>query len=94
MLLAPDIVFFPNNRASYLGRRGSFLKIAAEIGAPVLVANRVGKSWMHDCKGGCAFIGASGEVLANTSLGAKEEILIFDLSVEKRGGSSASAERP
>ena len=93
-LLEPDIVFFPNNRASFLGRRGSFLKIAAEIGAPVLVANRVGKSWMHDCKGGCAFISATGEVLANTSLGAKEEILVFDLSVEKRGGSSAPAKRP
>lgn len=93
-LLGPDIVFFPNNRASYLGRRGSFLKIAAEIGAPMLVANRVGKSWMHDCRGGCAFISGSGEVLANTLPGAQEEILIFDLPVEKRAESAAQAKRP
>lgn len=82
-LLKPDIVFYPNNRGSYLGDNEYFRKIAADIGAPVLVANRIGKSWVHDCKGGCAVISGSGEILANTPPHAHEEILIFDLPVKR-----------
>lgn len=84
-LLAPDIVFFPNNRAKYLGQESYFLKIAAEIGAPLLVTNRVGMSWTHDCQGGCAVIGGTGELLAHTEPAAGEQILLFDLPVNKRG---------
>ena len=45
-LLKPDIVFFPNNRSSYLGNNPLFLERAAEINSPILVANRIGKSWL------------------------------------------------
>jgi len=80
-LLKPDIVFYPSNHGgeSYYPQ---YTPRAAEIGAPTLIANRVGKSWYADCKGGCAVISRTGEVLAKTATG-EEEILIYDLSIER-----------
>jgi len=45
---------------------GKSLKVALiQFGAPMLVTNRVGHSWVFDCKGRCVACGADG----------KEEIL-------------------
>ena len=82
-LLQPDIVFYPNNRASYLGARADFAEKTTLIKAPMLVTNRVGKSWMYECKGGCAVISASGEFLAQTDPNDAERILIYDLPVPR-----------
>jgi predicted amidohydrolase len=80
-LLKPDIVFYPSNHGgeSYYPQ---YTPRAAEINAPTLIANRVGKSWHAECRGGCAVISRTGEVLAKTATG-KEEILVYDLSIEK-----------
>lgn len=78
-LLKPDIVFYPNNRASPSDYSEHGEK-AARIGATTLVANRIGKSWEYDCKGGCAVLSASGTILAKTAT-TEEEILIYDLSL-------------
>lgn len=78
-LLKPDIVFYPNNRSSPSDSSEHDTK-AARIGATTLVANRVGKSWQHDCKGGCIVFSPSGAVLAKTAT-TEEEILIYDLSL-------------
>lgn len=80
-LLKPDIVFYPSNHGgqSYYPQ---YTPKAAQINAPMLIANRVGKSWHADCKGGCAVISSSGTILAKTATD-KEEILIYDLSIEK-----------
>ena len=76
-LLKPDIVFYPNNRAAE-SEYAKYAERAAQIKATMLVANRVGKSWQYDCRGGCAVISSSGEILAKTSTN-QEEILIYDL---------------
>jgi predicted amidohydrolase len=78
--LPPQVVFYPNNRASLpdfevFGRR------AREIGAPMLVTNRIGQSWMKNCKGGCVVYSASGEVLAKANREGREETLIYDLEL-------------
>jgi predicted amidohydrolase len=83
-LLQPDIVFYSNNRAGYLGARADFAEKAALIKAPMLVTNRIGKSWMYECKGGCAVISGSGEFLAQTDPNDGERILIYDLPVPRR----------
>jgi len=82
-LLKPDIVFYPSNHGgeSYYPQ---YTPRAAEIGTTTLIANRVGKSWYAECKGGCAVISGTGEVLAKTATD-KEEILIYDLSIEREG---------
>jgi predicted amidohydrolase len=78
--LKPEIVFFPNNRGSlpdheYFGSR------ASTIGAPMLVTNRVGKSWMHPCQGGCGFYSADGAVLAKANRDGNEQILVYTLTL-------------
>jgi predicted amidohydrolase len=82
-LLKPDIVFYPSNHGgeSYYPQ---YTPKAAEIGTTTLIANRVGKSWYAECKGGCAVISGTGEVLAKTATD-KEEILIYDFSIEREG---------
>ena len=78
--LKPQVVFFPNNRQS-LPSFEDFGKIAARIGAPMLVANRVGRSVIYDCKGGCAVFSAQGEVLAKANREGREEILQYELQL-------------
>lgn len=78
--LKPEVVFYPNNRGSLpdfkvLGER------AIAIGAPMLVTNRTGQSWIHDCMGGCVLYSAGGEVLAKSNREGRMEILIHDLEV-------------
>lgn len=81
--LEPDLVFYPNNRGG-LPNFPVFGERAAKIGAPMLVTNRTGMSWVHDCKGGCVVYGADGEVLAKANREGREEILFHDLSLAAR----------
>lgn len=81
--LEPDLVFYPNNRAQ-LPDFPIFGEYARQIGAPMLVTNRVGASWEHDCAGGCAVFDATGQVLAAANREAREEVLLVDLDIPER----------
>jgi predicted amidohydrolase len=78
--LRPQVAFYPNNRAS-LPDFDVFGRLAEQIGAPMLVTNRTGKSWIHDCQGGCAAYSADGRVLAKANRNGNEEILLFELEL-------------
>jgi len=78
--LKPEVVFFPNNRES-LPDFDVFGERARAIGAPMLVTNRTGLSWIHDCQGGSVVYSAGGEVLAKSNRRGEEDILIHDLEV-------------
>lgn len=80
----PDLIFYPNNRSSYLGDSENFRERARQIGATMLVTNRVGHSWKYRCKGGCAVISPEGEILAKTDPAGNEEILVYDLNLSPR----------
>lgn len=78
--LKPQIVFYPTNMANppdfpVFGQR------ARAIAAPMLVANRVGDSWVHPCIGGCVVYSATGEVLASANREGREEILLHELEL-------------
>jgi len=79
-LLRPQLVFFPNNRGG-LPDFPVFGARAREIGAPMLVTNRVGKSWKYDCRGGCVAFDADGQVLAKANREGREEVLLVNLPV-------------
>jgi predicted amidohydrolase len=79
--LKPEIIFYPNNREELPGQ-SVFGKRARLIGAPMLVTNRVGKSWMHRCKGGCVVYDRAGSILAAANTNGSEEILGYDLRLE------------
>ena len=49
--------------------------------APMLVTNRVGKSWIHACRGGCVAFDARGNVLAKANREGREEVLVVDVAV-------------
>ena len=78
--LRPQLVFYPNNRAS-LPEFELFGQRAKLIGAPMLVTNRVGYSWVHRCLGGCAVYSREGEVLAKANREGREEILLYGLKI-------------
>ena len=78
--LKPQLVFYPNNRAS-LPDFPEFGRRARRIGAPMLVTNRTGQSWIHDCVGGCVAYDKRGKVLAAANREGREEILVFDLDL-------------
>ena len=80
-MLKPQLVFYPNNRAE-LPEFPFFGARAKRIGAPMLVTNRVGYSWMYDCKGGCVAYGADGKVLAAANRDGREEILHCKLKLD------------
>lgn len=72
--LSPRIVFYPNNREN-LPEFDVFGERAKRIGAPLLVTNRVGKSWVYDCRGGCVAYDREGKVIARANRDGREEIL-------------------
>jgi predicted amidohydrolase len=78
--LRPQLVFYPNNRGA-LPDFPVFAARAKEIAAPMLVTNRVGKSWIYACKGGCAAFDAQGNVLAKANRQGREEVLLVDLAI-------------
>jgi predicted amidohydrolase len=78
--LKPQVVLFPINR----GKVSSFEEygaIAKRIGAPMLVANRVGRSVIKDTLGGSVVYSAQGEILARANMEGREEILHHDLEM-------------
>ncbi len=81
--LRPQVAFHPNNRKS-LTDDAEYARRAKTIGAPLLVPNRVGNSWMHACDGGSAILGADGTLLARANREGREEILIYDLPIPAR----------
>jgi predicted amidohydrolase len=78
--LKPHVVFYPNNREGWPSLE-VFGKMAKTIQAPMLVANRVGRSVIFDCPGGCAVFSAQGEVLAKANREGREEILYCKLEL-------------
>ena len=59
--------------------RGRVQARVRTFGAPMLVTNRVGQSWLKQTPGASAVFAASGEVLARANQDGKEEILRYDL---------------
>jgi predicted amidohydrolase len=78
--LAPEVVFYPNNRCA-LPDFEVFGDLATTIGAPMLVTNRTGLSWMHNCMGGSVVYSASGDILAKSNRDGREDVLIHDLKM-------------
>ena len=79
-LLRPEVAFYPNNRAT-LPDFDVFGQYARAMGAILLVTNRTGRSWIHECKGGSVVYSANGDVLAYSNRDGREEILIYDIHV-------------
>lgn len=76
----PQVVFFPNNRSA-LPDFPVFGAYAAKIGAPLLVTNRVGKSWDYECEGGCVVFDANGKVTAKANRAGREEVIYHNLMI-------------
>ena len=81
--LKPQVVFFPNNRGT-LPDFDVFGGRARQIGAPMLVSNRVGRSWIHDCRGGCVVYDAQGNVTAKANRDGREQVLRVAVELEDR----------
>ena len=80
--LKPQLVFYPNNHRGCDAKRETVLAgHARRIGAPMLVTNRVGLSWAHDCRGGCLAFGRDGRVIAAANRDGREEILLCDVPI-------------
>ena len=79
-IIKPELVFYPNNRGS-LPDFPEFGRRARKIGAPMLVTNRTGQSWIHACVGGCVAYDKRGKVLAAANRDGLEEILRVDLKL-------------
>jgi predicted amidohydrolase len=80
--LRPEVVFHPVNRHTRPSV-DEFAKIARRIGAPMLVANRVGRSVVFDCWGCSAVISGQGEILAQANCDGREEVLRYDLKIPR-----------
>jgi predicted amidohydrolase len=81
--LRPQLVFYPNNRERLPGL-AEFGRLARRIGAPMLVTNRTGLSWIYRCQGGCAAYDARGRVLAAANRQGRQEILLCDVPIDHR----------
>ena len=73
-VLSPRVVFYPNNREN-LPDLEVFAERAKRINAPMLVTNRVGKSWVYDCRGGCVAYDRDGTIIGRANREGREEIL-------------------
>ena len=85
--LRPQVVFWPVNACTHdpTWLRDMMAAHARAIGAPVLMANRIGDSWAwKGGNGGAAVYSAAGELLAGANCEGKEEILIYDLEIGPR----------
>lgn len=85
--LKPQIVFYPHN-VRFGVKPEPRVKTAQALGAPILLTNRVGRSWTHESPGGCAVIAADGEILARANMDGREEILLYDLEISERDSHS------
>jgi len=75
--LEPEVIFFPVNRGAKLFT--TYPRIIARMGAPTLVANRVGKSHTRDCVGGSAVYDATGRIVVEANRAGREQIIYYDL---------------
>ncbi len=91
--LKPQVVFYPNNRGGLPGFK-VFGARAKETGAPMLVTNRVGRSWKHDCVGGCVVYSSGGKVLAKANRKGEEEILVHRLRLATPARRTKTRRRP
>jgi predicted amidohydrolase len=78
--LKPQVVLFPINREK-VSSFEEYGDIAKRIGAPMLVANRVGRSILKVTLGGCVVYSAQGEILARANMEGREEILHHELKM-------------
>ena len=78
--LKPQVVWFPINRHN-VSSFEEYGNIAKKIGAPMLVANRVGRSIIKDTLGGSVVYSAQGEILARANMEGREEILHHELEI-------------
>lgn len=78
--LRPEVVFYPNNRGT-LPDLAVFADRARAIGAPMLVTNRTGLSWIYECKGGSVVYSGEGDILAKSNRDGREDVLIYDLEI-------------
>jgi predicted amidohydrolase len=85
--LRPQVVFYPVNIVTRNARalRADIASIARTVAAPLLVANRVGDSWVHKGgQGGAGIFSASGQLLAGANCDGKQEIIVYRLAVARR----------
>ena len=84
--LHPEVVFYPNNRRS-MPELDELGELARELDSPMLVANRVGMSWVNSCNGGSVVYDRDGSVLATANREGREEILLHNLVIPRPGRS-------
>jgi predicted amidohydrolase len=85
--LAPQVVFHPLNVVAPDPTvvRGWASAHARDIGAPLLLSNRIGASWVHrGGNGGAAVFSADGKVLGGANLVGKEEVFVYQLKIPTR----------
>jgi predicted amidohydrolase len=85
--LQPQVVFHPVNIVTRDAEklRAAEAALAQEIGAPLLMPNRVGNSWVHKGgQGGAAVFSAAGKLLAAANCDGKEEVILYRLVVPRR----------
>jgi predicted amidohydrolase len=85
--LTPEVVFYPLNVVAPdpTWVRELAARHAQTIGAPLLLANRVGASWVHEGgNGGAAVFSADGQILAGANVRGKEEIVVYRLTIPSR----------
>ncbi len=80
--LNPQLVFFPVNRGAKSFHE--YPAVAAQIGAPMLVTNRIGDSHGKTCVGGCTVYAPDGQLLAVANRNQTEEILYYTLTIQQR----------
>jgi N-carbamoylputrescine amidase len=85
--LRPQVAFHPVNVVTRdAGQlRQAEAAIARAVGAPLIVANRVGDSWMHKAGlGGAAVFDATGQLLAGAHGDGREEVIVYRLAIPDR----------
>ena len=85
--LRPDVVFYPVNIVAPDPQwiRDLAADHARTIDAPVLLANRVGASWVHqNGNGGAAILSPTGQLLAAANVEGREEVVIHRLIIPAR----------
>lgn len=78
--LQPQLVFFPNNRSN-LPEPPTFADLARRFRAPLVVANRCGASWQHECIGGSTILDRDGRALAQANRDGREDVVVADVPI-------------
>jgi predicted amidohydrolase len=78
--LRAEVVFWPNNRSS-LSEPEVYRTRARRFGAPLLVANRIGKSWVRETTGGALICAADGSILGQANREGREEVVVRELRI-------------